>query len=179
MSKISGQATFCTMDAAFHIIKTFAPWCSQFEYRCSHLIPGMSKVYLSNMQISLLKLCKLVWSTRQHTGRLKTDCLKQLIQKWEKCLESTRRRGCKTPLIPGANRRCGKVVSFTLWSLKPVERSLSGRINEDVYLNTSFLSCSSLFLSGLWSKCVWHFSPRICLLHFRYFIWTYLTYTYN
>lgn len=163
--KISGQATSCIMDVAFHIIQMFAPWRSQFEYQCSHLILGMLKVYLTNMQISV----SFHEVQDKHIGRLNTDCLKQLIRKWEKCLESTRMRGCKTPLISGANRRCGKVVSFTLWLLKPAERSLSGRINEDVCLNKSYLRCSFLFLSGLWSKCVWLFSPQICLLHFSLF----------
>ena len=46
------------------IIKTFAPWRSQFECQCSHLIPDMSKFYLSNMQISLFISRKLVWSSR-------------------------------------------------------------------------------------------------------------------
>jgi hypothetical protein len=64
-------------------------------------------------------------------------------------VESSRRRGCKTPFIPGANRRFDKVVCFTLWLLKPAERSLRGRTNEDLYLNTFYPNCGFFFLSGL------------------------------
>jgi hypothetical protein len=44
-------------------------------------------------------------------------------------------RGCKTPPIPDVNRKLEKVLSFTLLSFKPADRSLSGRTDEDIYKN--------------------------------------------